>query len=401
MKRSHVLWLTCLFAALAPAGCRGCKVEPLLENPYKNYAFWYKGNTHTHTNVSTGSGEGDNLPTQEVVNLYALKGYDFLALTDHNTMNCEPVKGLCILRGRKNGNLWGGCESGDWWENHLSAIGVTSCPEECANCFWSFLGGARPKCSTAENQWRIDQALDEDGLVILNHPSARGDICWPGEEIEMGWRVDKMEALQGYHAVEINDSMDEWEYVLSLGRKVWGVAADDFHSGTPGRGGWIVVNSNSSPINATDIIENIKNGNFYSVVNTSGQDAVTLQYKSIQVLVGVVAVSFQGARTLRFIDCTGVLDEVTFSGDENVERSASYIPDNSAKHPMPTGYLRIEIEDDNGNIAYSQPLRVIGAASCRPDNPPTCSKTSCADLPCCPGHHCCGDRCYPDEMSCP
>jgi hypothetical protein len=101
-----------------------------------------------------------------------------------------------------------------------------------------------------------------------------------------------------------------------------------------------------------------------------------------------------------------VLREKTLSSEaesDGEEHSASYIPDDSGDYPMPEGYLRIEIEDSHSNVAYSQPLRVIGAPVCPVPTPalPTCSKTSCADLSCCSGYHCCGDRCYPDNMACP
>lgn len=41
---------------------------------------WYKGNTHTHTTASDGT-----IKQEEVVRIYRERGYDFLALTEHNT----------------------------------------------------------------------------------------------------------------------------------------------------------------------------------------------------------------------------------------------------------------------------------------------------------------------------
>ena len=46
---------------------------------------WYKGNLHTHTTQSDG-----RLSPQEAVRWYEQNGYDFVALTDHDTF-CDPA----------------------------------------------------------------------------------------------------------------------------------------------------------------------------------------------------------------------------------------------------------------------------------------------------------------------
>ena len=43
---------------------------------------WYKGNLHMHTTVSDGT-----LSPEEAVARYRAAGYDFVALTDHRTVN--------------------------------------------------------------------------------------------------------------------------------------------------------------------------------------------------------------------------------------------------------------------------------------------------------------------------
>ena len=62
---------------------------------------WYKGNVHTHTTNSDGE-----LSPKEVISLYKNKGYDFLAITDHNklTYNQELRKeGLHLIPGEEIG----------------------------------------------------------------------------------------------------------------------------------------------------------------------------------------------------------------------------------------------------------------------------------------------------------
>ncbi len=360
-------------------------VTPAYQNPYLGHAYWYRGNTHTHTSLSDGT-----LSTRQVAELYRNAGYHVLALTDHNRVNNEPADGILLVRG---------CESGDWWENHLNALGVTRCPEECASCFWG--AALHPDCSTRENQKRVDQASEQGGFVTLNHPNETGPDCWIGEPIERGWPEHKLLGVRGYHALEIMDAVDKWKFLLDRGRIVWAVMADDFHSGQPGTKGWVVVNSSRSPADAADILENLRRGNFYAVKNGGRDIRRTPAFRSIQTLGNIVTVAFTNAGTIRFIDCRGILEERFLPGDETQEKSASYAPA-AGGPPVPRGYLRIEIEDSRGNIAYSQPLAVIGDSPCTSGSPPqTCSKTSCADLPCCSGYHCCGERCLPISMQCP
>jgi hypothetical protein len=372
-----------------------------LENPYQNYSHWYKGHTHTHTLEGPSESGGEcRLPVSDVIDVYGQAGYDFLAITDHNTVGTWDSRDIIIING---------CESGKTWENHLIALDVSTCPEQCASCVWEGVDGEDyPLCSYGTNQKRIDHVvLGENGLAILAHPSSRAEDCWPGDPIESGWSKDKLKALHGYNAVEIvtgnGNSIDEWEYVLGLGKQVWGVASDDFTCEHHFGRGWIVVNSNSDPIDGQDIIENIRNGNFYSVRHVGGENVP--EFNSIQVIGGLVSVSFQRASSVRFIDCTGIRqeNEVSRQAELDEEEHSVHYPGDLVG---PNGYLRIEIEDSHGNVAYSQPLKVIGASGCSAPAPqaqpePTCSKTSCIDLECCTGFHCCEGRyCLPNSMEC-
>jgi hypothetical protein len=51
------------------------------KSPENETSSWYKGNLHTHTYWS----DGDEFP-EMVLDWYKTKGYDFVALSDHNTM---------------------------------------------------------------------------------------------------------------------------------------------------------------------------------------------------------------------------------------------------------------------------------------------------------------------------
>lgn len=53
-------------------------VKGALLSPYEEEGFWFKGNTHCHTARSDGEGRVD-----EVIEVYKRRGYNFLAITDH------------------------------------------------------------------------------------------------------------------------------------------------------------------------------------------------------------------------------------------------------------------------------------------------------------------------------
>ena len=81
--RSLLAWSFLLALIGTAVGACGptTTIQPLLDNPYRNHSYWYRGNTHTHTNVSS-DGE---LYCTEVLARYAQAGYDFLVITNHNS----------------------------------------------------------------------------------------------------------------------------------------------------------------------------------------------------------------------------------------------------------------------------------------------------------------------------
>lgn len=69
-----------LLALATLAACRPGAVAPAADDG----ARWWKGNTHTHTLWS----DGDDFPDM-VADWYRTNGYQFLAITDHNTLGAE------------------------------------------------------------------------------------------------------------------------------------------------------------------------------------------------------------------------------------------------------------------------------------------------------------------------
>lgn len=94
----------CLVASLFAASCLVIHSEPA--------ARWWKGNLHTHSFWS----DGDDFP-EMIVNWYKSKGYNFLALSDHNVLSQgqkwlelitnRPIAALALSKYQKKfGGLW-------------------------------------------------------------------------------------------------------------------------------------------------------------------------------------------------------------------------------------------------------------------------------------------------------
>src|SRR5262245_2787320 len=85
-------------AASAPASRPAADLELQAAAPAPSpESRWYKGNTHTHT-INT---DGDSAPV-DVVRFYREQGYNFLILSDHDSIT--PTDGLNALFGTSERN---------------------------------------------------------------------------------------------------------------------------------------------------------------------------------------------------------------------------------------------------------------------------------------------------------
>ena len=86
MRRLRLPILLCILAILLSASTlrpQGRPVEPAVV--YDLGPRWFKGNLHTHSLWS----DGDDFP-EMIAEWYRRNGYDFLAMTDHNTLSQGP-----------------------------------------------------------------------------------------------------------------------------------------------------------------------------------------------------------------------------------------------------------------------------------------------------------------------
>ena len=200
--------------------------------PLATGARWYRGDFHTHTGHSDGycaSRKGGKAPCPLVRTLEAaaVRGLDFVAITDHNTTShfteiaaLQPAfDDLLVIPGREVTTFQG----------HFNVFGAVDDID-------FQLGGPR-----APDIGRIlDQVEKAGGLASINHPSMpSGEVC-----MGCGWTVEKTPfarfaavevanggalALTGNMADDPLSGVGFWEARLGEGARLTAIGGSDNH----------------------------------------------------------------------------------------------------------------------------------------------------------------------------
>jgi hypothetical protein len=212
-------------------------MEASIQSPYYDGpgAVWLRGNLHTHSTRSDGA-----LPPQETIEKYRALWYDFLMLSDHDTLG-EPETlnsdGMLLIRG-----------------NEISAAGPHLLHV-----------GATKKIEPGEDRQQVIDAVNADGgLAILCHPN------W--QEHFNHCTYEKLLELKNYAGIEILNgtcmrlpgearATDKWDRVLATGRMIWGYGNDDMHKEYEQALAWTVVRAKARTADA--VVEALKAGSCY------------------------------------------------------------------------------------------------------------------------------------------
>lgn len=287
---------------------------------YDTSGSWYKGNLHMHTTMSDGI-----LTPEEAFKIYQAAGYDFIAITDHWIQSKSKMIENCLVLA--------GCEfdTGDMIHTpmfHILGIGMNE-------------PVLLKRSQTPSPQAIINAINDAGGIAILAHPA---------------WSVNNpldCMALKGLASAEIynsistlpwngrrSDSSLYFDLWASQGKFVNCIAADDCHyyNGEQTRS-FIMVNAKD--LSADSIKESISKGNFYA-----SQGPL---FESIQLNDYAINVRCSQVESITFYSNTvWCKDRVTMGS----VRNASY-------EIKPTDkYVRVELIDKNGNMAWSSPIPV-------------------------------------------
>ncbi len=225
-------WLVVLL--IVALACARVYAEVRVESAYRGEARWIKAQLHCHTTESDG-----RLAPAQVLQWYKDLGFEAVAITDHNRVTVAPKvpEGLVVIPGvEKSTN-----------EGHMVLLGVSVVPE------------------TKEGQAVIEAATRLGGLVSLAHPA------WTA-----GYSKEELDGLHGYSFVEVFNEVVRpaitgtgwagaaWDYLLTQGQRVWGMAVDDLHGDEMSdmARGFVMVNV--AEMTASGVLARLAEGNFYA-----------------------------------------------------------------------------------------------------------------------------------------
>jgi hypothetical protein len=281
---------------------------------------WYKGNLHTHSSES----DGEALP-QQLVDIYAERGYDFLAITDHMKLTDVTVldsKGLLLIPGSE---LHGG--QGELGQHyHVVVLGLRA-PVEFA-----------PEASAQEV---IDAALRSGEFCFIAHPSW-SSLTYMDLLPLHGHLGLEVYNTTCHHGIGRGESATQWDELLARGQRLLGLAVDDAHLHYPDAiGGWVMVKAEACTEEA--ILAAVRQGHFYA---TTGPVLENLELRDDR-----LHVKCSPAQEIRVICPKPGCGTTSY----RLGRSGPFTEAEFAvRHEW--GVLRVEVMDGRGRLAWSNPI---------------------------------------------
>ncbi|MCH7824783.1 MAG: PHP domain-containing protein [Acidobacteria bacterium] len=297
---------------------------------------WFKGNTHTHTLESDGDS-----PPEEVAAWYKQNGYDFLVLSDHNVLT-DPAtlshivdESFLLIPGEEVTSSFEGSSV------HINGININT-----------LVIPQRADTLVGTIQKNVDAIREVEGAPHINHPNFQWSFG--AEELAQVENNRLLEIYNGHPAVH-NDGGGEalgleavWDYLLTRGQRIYGIAVDDAHifqtidrdHSNPGRG-WVTVRARA--LDALEIVTNLEEGLFYASTGVDLDD-VRVSDRRLEVHIRQRG-SFK--YVTKFIGAGGKL--LAESGD------------NPAVFELrgPELYVRAVVYDSGGWRAWVQPVFVV------------------------------------------
>ncbi|MEP7198985.1 MAG: hypothetical protein ABI874_04125 [Chloroflexota bacterium] len=295
--------------------------------------MWLKGSLHTHTNNSDGDA-----PTEHVVDWYATHGYDFLAITDHNTITLPTSDRLLWLRSTEISL------AAERKPIHVNAFDIGELQLR-----------TNPDESIVQTLQRaVDVTNAAGGFAMINHPNFK----WAFDHEAMA-RVNGWSLLEIYNASTDCNNFGfggrigveaMWDKLLSAGQRAHGVATDDSHDFLKERWGhisppglaWVEAWVDQKSVAA--VARALQAGDFYASTEIEfdelvmGESAFHLRIRQMQ----------DYAYTTLFIGKDGHV----FSAVHGTQPSYAARGDE--------GYVRAKVLSSNGGWAWTQPLWLDG-----------------------------------------
>ena len=291
------------------------------QHPFEGEGVFLKGNLHTHTTATDGK-----LTQEEILTRYAAAGYDFLSITDHYLYTNRNAEELI---------LFPGVEINYDDKEHYSfdhIVGVLLDPDG------GYPDGLEVAPYPPAAPWSVQRMIDElrstGHFVIYAHPS------WSRRDLT------SLAHLEGYDAIEVYNTCcdlvgagyadQHYDSLILHGKRPFAVCTDDTHTEDCLFGGWVCVKARERSREA--IAEALRAGRFYT---SQGPEIYDYVLKD-----GIVTVDCSPASAVRFITYDHWGKTVRGNGITHAQfrlRGDEYA-------------LRIEIVDEKGLRAFSQPL---------------------------------------------
>jgi hypothetical protein len=303
-----------------------------------------RGNLHTHTNQS----DGDSSPV-DIYSWYRDHGYDFVAITDHNTFT-DPADYPWLQ------------------DSHFIAIGGEEVTMQGAGrqvhmnalCTDHRLAGGRFQTAKEALVHGVSEIREAGGVSLINHPNFTFGL--KASDLPAAFGAQLLEIYSGHpYVASLGDGTHPsheamWDMALTAGLDFTGVAVDDTHhlrrpnrtrASRPGRA-WVEVFAET--LDEASICHALRYGLLYASTGPSlrrievGEDTYTIWPADPEV-------------TVQFIGSGGrLLAQRTAGAGEPVDY----------KLAGREGYVRVRLTNKAGKTAWMPAVRVqlpIGQAN--------------------------------------
>ena len=286
-----------------------------IDSPYSEHGTWLRGNLHTHSTISDGTRD-----PELVIQDYAARGYDFLALSDHDVF-ADPAE----------------------YQEETNVVLLPAVELSADGPHMLHIGATKAVTYEEDRQTAVDAVLADEGFAAPAHPNWKGDFDH--------WPQATLDRVEGYRGLEIFNGLmyghpgaraatDRWDQLLSDGRRIWGYANDDSHRPWDVARGWNVVQVDE--VSRAAILEALASGRCYA------STGVTVD--RIDVTGDTITVEAADADEIHFVTDHGVVQRV-------VEGSTAQfrVPDHLV-HREDHSYVRAECYGQGTDRAWLQPM---------------------------------------------
>ena len=302
------------------------------QGAFENAGKMLKGGLHCHTTRSDGV-----CTPEETIALHEHNGYDFLAITDHrkyNFKNFLPGSKLTIIPGME-----------------MDRNIADNRPVHTFHSVW--LGREKPNNpyeqdqevgkANVQDQFEFQKTLDEGHangqLTIYCHPQWSGTFVREFDQLKGNFAMELWNtgcAME--NGVDVNNGW-LWDELLMQGQKIYGVAVDDGHHGYHHCMGWVMVNAEN---NVDAILDALQNGAFYA---STGPEILDFWIDDEN----VAHVKCSPCSFVRFHSAASITRNLY--GEKGAPITEASMPLRECDT-----YMRVEVTDLNGRVAWSNPI---------------------------------------------